>query len=485
MTLLSYAGAKKLPPVKSEKPFGKPRLPVSPKSSDEYEAAWDYVREKPAGDRLHAFSVKNSEAISLNNSRIPIVRRCGLCPLGNSVEMGAWTMAKTADVVVIGAGVIGCAVAYFNAKNGASVILIDSGDIASGTSSHCDGNILVCDKTPGFDALFAKKSQDMFEDLSRELSYPIEWKRRGSLYLCESEEELAIAAGYCKEMQDIGFPMRMLDQKEIHDDEPYLAGDLVGGLETGCDGSLYPIGLCYAYALGAEKLGAQLFLHNPVKGIRIEPENFRIDTQEGVVLAKSVVNCAGVKSPEIGKMVGLSIPVQARQGQILVSEQTFPVARRKVHEFGYMLAKFGTGTYKRKVSDIVERNGVAFVFEPTHADNFLIGSSRRFVGEDISSDIEVMQALAQRAIRFFPIIRDIKVIRAYSGVRPFTPDHMPIVSDSSIPGFYIATGHEGDGIGLSPATGLGIANMIAGKEAFMDLTPLSIDRFKIIGGSST
>lgn len=390
-------------------------------------------------------------------------------------------MAKTADVAVIGAGAIGSAVAYYSAKNGASVSLIDAGDIAEGTSSRCDGNILVCDKLPGFDAKFAKASQDMFPALAEELSYPIEWKRKGSLYLCESEEELEIAKGYCEEMRALGFPMRMMDKKEIHEDEPLLAEDLPGGLETGCDGSLYPIGLCYALALGAEKLGAKLCLHSPVTAVTQEGDSWRIMTKEGDVLAKNVVNCAGVWAPAIGRMVGLDIPIEARQGQILVSEQTFQVGRRKVHEFGYMLAKFGTGNYKRPVSQRVEKNGVAFVFEPTDAHNFLIGSSRRFVGEDISSDIEVMQAIAERAIRFFPVIRDIKVIRTYSGVRPFTPDHVPIVSGTGLPGFYVATGHEGDGIGLSPATGRGIADMIAGKDPFMDLAPLSMARFAQTG----
>ena len=141
------------------------------------------------------------------------------------------------------------------------------------------------------------------------------------------------------------------------------------------------------------------------------------------------------------------------------------------------MAKFQTDGYKRPVSEAIERNGVAFVFEPTASNNFLIGSSRRFAGEDISSDIEVMQAIAERAIRFFPIIADIKVIRAYTGVRPFTPDHMPIVSATPVPGFYIAAGHEGDGIGLSPITGKMIADMIAGNELIMDISPLRYSRF--------
>lgn len=386
-------------------------------------------------------------------------------------------MRKAADVAVIGAGIIGASAAYFNAKAGADVVLIDRGDIAEGTSSRSDGNILVCDKMPGFDALFAKASQDMFDSLSRELDYPIEWRRKGSLFLVENEEEFGIAAKFCEDMKACGLPMRMMDRYEIHEDEPYLAEDLYGGLETACDGSVYPIGLCLGMALGAQKLGAELMLHTAVTGIDRDGGAFVIHCGGKDVAAKNIVDCAGVWSPAIGRMVGLEIPVRARQGQILVSEKTFRVGRRKVHEFGYLIAKFGTDGYRRPVSERVERNGVAFVFEPTASDNFLIGSSRRFAGEDVSSDIEVMQAMAERAVRFFPVIRDIKIIRAYSGLRPFTPDHMPIISDTPLPGFYIAAGHEGDGIGLSPVTGRCIADMIAGKAPLMDLSPVSYRRF--------
>jgi len=272
--------------------------------------------------------------------------------------------------------------------------------------------------------------------------------------------------------------MRMLDRKEIKEDEPYLADDLVGGLETACDGALFPIGLCYAYAFQAKKLGAEFRLYSTVTDIeRKADREFTVRFGGDSITAKNIVNCAGVWSPAVGKMVGLDIPVKPRQGQILVGEQTFQIGRRKVHEFGYLVAKFQTGGYKRPVSERVERNGVAFVFEPTESNNFLIGSSRRFAGEDISNDIDVMQALAERAVRFFPVLRDIKIIRAYTGIRPFTPDHMPIVSDTEIPGFYIAAGHEGDGIGLSAISGKFISDMIAGNQLPMDISPLRFNRF--------
>lgn len=386
-------------------------------------------------------------------------------------------MGRVFDVAVIGAGVIGTATAYYNAKNGADVVLVDSGDIAQSTSSKSDGNILVCDKQPGFDAIYAKKSQEMFAGLEDELEYEFDWTQKGSLFLTETEEEHEIASKFCDDMKECGIQMRMLDRKETLDDEPYLAKDVYGGLETISDGSVYPIGLAYGFALAVKRAGGELSLHNPVLSIKKVNGEFVIQTKEQTIYAKNVVNACGVGAPEVGRMVGLDIPIKARQGQILVSEQTFRVARRKVHEFGYMLTKFQGAGYERKVSERVKRNEVAFVFEPTGHNNFLIGSSRSFVGENINSEIDVMQALAERAIRFFPIIANIKVIRAYSGLRPFTPDHMPIVSDTPISGYYIAAGHEGDGIGLAPITGKSIANMIAGEKLAMDLSPLSYNRF--------
>ena len=120
---------------------------------------------------------------------------------------------------------------------------------------------------------------------------------------------------------------------------------------------------------------------------------------------------------------------------------------------------------------------MAMVFEPTEAGNFLIGSSRRFVGESTASYRRVLRAMAQRAIRFFPVIKDIRIIRSYAGARPFTPDHLPIVSGTEVPGFFIGAGHEGDGIGLSLISGKLLAEMVSGRPLSMDVAPLSFSRF--------
>ncbi len=388
--------------------------------------------------------------------------------------------AKTADVVVIGGGVVGTAIAYFLVKNNIDVILVEKGAIAAGTSGRGEGDVLVCDKTPGFDSRLTRLSQDLFPEMANELDYDINWTQKGSLLAIENEEEMEVAKTFCAQLAAEGLPVRILDKYEVHEDEPYLAPDIVGGMETDCDGSLNPMALAYGLVYGAKKMGARILTHTAVTDIRLDAKGCieGAVTEHEEIVTKRVVNAAGAWASEIGKLVGLHIPIRPRQGQILVAERTFPVARRKVMEFGYMMAKFENSDYTRNVTLEMEKYGVALVFEPTEAQNFLIGSSRRFVGMDTSCQIEVLHAMAQRAIRFFPVVKDIKVIRSYAGLRPFTPDHLPIISETEIPGFYVAAGHEGDGIGLSLITGKLISQMICDEPPAIPIESLKLSRFK-------
>jgi sarcosine oxidase subunit beta len=386
----------------------------------------------------------------------------------------------SADVVVIGGGVVGTAIAYFLVRKNIDVILLEKGAITAGTSGKCEGDVLVCDKTPGFDSHLTRLSQDLFPQIANELDYDIGWTQKGSLLAIENEAEMEAAKTLCSQLAAEGLPVRILDKYEVHEDEPYLAPDIVGGLETDCDGSLNPMALAYGLVNGAKKLGAKVLTHCAVTGIGLDANGGveRVVTAGEEISTKRVVNAAGAWAAEIGKLAGLDIPIKPRQGQMLVAERTFRVARRKVMEFGYMMAKFDSPGYARQVTPEMKKYGVALVFEPTEAQNFLIGSSRRFVGMDTSCHIDVLRALAQRAIRFFPVIKDIKVIRSYAGLRPFTPDHLPIISETEVPGFYVAAGHEGDGIGLSLITGKLISQMICDEAPAVPMEALKLSRFK-------
>ncbi|MCB2215749.1 MAG: FAD-binding oxidoreductase [Desulfobulbaceae bacterium] len=383
------------------------------------------------------------------------------------------------ETIIIGGGVQGTAIGHYLAAKGMQVALLEKNSIAAGTSGRCDGNILVADKMPGFDSNLNKMSQDLFPTLSEEIDYDIHWTQKGSLTMAESEEEMVLAVGFCKQLNDAGIPAKILDKKEIHDDEPHLADHVPGGFEVACDGSLNPMRLAHGLARSiTRKRGTILTAAEVFKIEQDTSGNHIVHSNRGPLHCEHLVCAAGVWSPAIGAMLGIDIPVRPRQGQILVSERSSYVARRKLTEFGYLAAKFEQSNYQRKVSPEMEEFGIATVFEPTREGNFLIGSSRRFAGLDVRSDSRVLRAMAQRAIQYLPIIRNIKVIRSYAGVRPYTPDHRPIISETGIPGFYVATGHEGDGIGLSLITGKLISQLIYKEEPSADLTLLSLSRFK-------
>jgi len=187
------------------------------------------------------------------------------------------------------------------------------------------------------------------------------------------------------------------------------------------------------------------------------------------------VNAAGVWAPKIGQMLDVNIPIEPRKGHIIVASRQQHVGCRKVMEFGYLISKFGG---KRKVDALTEKYGVALVFEPTESQNFLIGSSREFVGFHTGINNEVIKCIANRAIRFYPKMADMMVIRSYAGLRPWTEDHLPIISRvEHIPNYFIAAGHEGDGISLAAVTGKVIEELLNEKETIIPIEPLRLSRF--------
>ncbi|WZY00852.1 FAD-dependent oxidoreductase [Bacillus sp. FSL W7-1360] len=382
------------------------------------------------------------------------------------------------EVAVIGGGIIGCAVAYYTAKLGYDVTVIEKGELACGTSSHCDGNVLAIDKEPGFDSQMTLKSQQLLDELAKELPLPFEYRQPGSILVCETEAEMVAAEKWVQQQTDAGLDFRMLDQQDIRHESPYLAADLLGGLVCHSDSTVNPYMLTYALFAGAQAYGAKLLKHTAVKDIVRDEEcgTYTIETTTGQVVTKKVVNCGGVWAPTFGEMVGLDIPIVPRKGHILVSTRQVPVSPRKVMEFSYLMTKFGQ---ERVVDHETEKYGAALVFEPTASQNFLLGSSREFVGFHQQVNWQAVRAIARRCMRFYPKLADMHLLRVYFGFRPWTCDHLPIVSPvAQLPGYYIAAGHEGDGIGLAPITGKVIAEMIHGCEPSIDPYPVRFERFE-------
>ncbi|SIT71845.1 NAD(P)/FAD-dependent oxidoreductase [Edaphobacillus lindanitolerans] len=381
------------------------------------------------------------------------------------------------DVVVIGGGIMGAAIAYYGSKSGLDITVLEKGSLASGTSSRCDGNILAIDKDPGFDSQMSLVSQQLVHELSSELEMSFEYRNPGSILVCENDAEMEAAQQWVDRQLAAGLDFKMLDREDLRNESKFFADDLYGGLECKTDSTVNPYMLTFSMFHSAKKQGARIHTNTEVTNLRRNPDGtFTIETNGETFTANRVVNAGGVWAPRIGSMLGVNVPIYPRKGQLIVASRQEMVGLRKVMEFGYLISKFGG---ERVVDEMTEKYGVALVFEPTESQNFLIGSSRQFAGFNTKVNHEVTRYIAKRAVRFYPKIADMTVIRTYAGLRPWTEDHLPIISEvEGIPGFYIAAGHEGDGISLAAVTGKVVEEMLNGKETCIPTDSVRLSRFK-------
>jgi glycine/D-amino acid oxidase-like deaminating enzyme len=382
----------------------------------------------------------------------------------------------TPTVVIVGGGVIGAASAYYLAEAGASVIVLDQGDVGGGTSSRCDGNVLAIDKEPGYDGQLALKSQELLADLAARLG-PMEYRSPGSYLVCDNDEEVDPAREWVERQRAHGLPFRFLDRPAIHQALPDLAADVPAGLYCRSDATLNPLLYVARLVAAARARGALVRPHTPVAHLETTGgcvTGVRLASGERVT-GDYVVVAAGVWSPPLAADVGVALPIRPRKGHLLVSSRGPVFGTVKVMEFGYLMSKFGR---ERRAPAEALRYGVALVYEPTMSGNFLLGSSREFVGFDTTPDPAVIRAIARRAQRFYPGMAEATVIRAYAGLRPWTPDHLPIVSRvEEHPGLLVAAGHEGDGIGLAAVTGALIRDLVLDRPPIVDPAPLRWNRF--------
>jgi glycine/D-amino acid oxidase-like deaminating enzyme len=377
---------------------------------------------------------------------------------------------RSPDIVVVGAGVVGAACAYHLAVAGVRVRLFERSHVASGSSGACEGNVLAWDTELERELPLALRSADAWARLAEELSDDFEYDRKGSIVVAETAEELAAAAARARVLAELGVSGDVLDAEALRREEPYAAHDLPGGVLYPGDAQLEPRLATAALVRAAVAAGAELVSGEDVKRI-VRGADGRargIETGSGTVAAGAVVVAAGVWTPELLAPVGLHVPVTPRKGQVIVLERSPGRFRRKLSEAGYVAA--------------VEANDaelqVAMVVESTPSGTALLGSSRQHVGFDRNVEIAVAGAIARRAARFFPVLHDARALRIYAGLRPLTPDHVPIIGPfAEAPNICVATGHEGAGIGLAPGTGELVAAWATGAASPLPLEWYSPDRF--------
>ncbi len=385
-------------------------------------------------------------------------------------------MHTTADVAVVGGGVVGTAITYYLAKYGAKVCLLERGDIANGTSSAAANGVALQTKPPGPKQNLARASAKLFHGLSAELEADIEFVNEGGMLVAETEEQLELVSTKAQKSVELGLKVEILSARQTLSMQPCLTPHIVGAAYCAEDSITNPYLLALAFTRAARRLGATINTYTEVIDIEYQGDKIEaVVTKQGKILTDTVVNAAGPWSPKLAKMVGIDLPVEPRKGELLVTEAVPPTIRGVLISASYLLSK------ALPTADADKSKMTAGMYAAqAQRGNLVIGSTRQFADYDRSSSYQGIQTLLQQATTFMPLLANLHVLRSYAGLRPSSPDGLPILGRSSeLPGFVIACGHEGDGIALSPITGQRIAALITGQITETEMAPFSPQRFSL------
>lgn len=372
------------------------------------------------------------------------------------------------DAIVIGAGIVGasCALALTNA--GLKVLVVDRGPVASGTTGAGEGNILVSDKEPGPELTLALKSRDLWFEMREDVGDSFELEAKGGVVVSRGDDRLL--REYAGRQKSAGVEVKEVGDQELHELEPHLTPEIHTGILYPQDSQCQPM-LAAAQALRVVRTrGGEVITSATVMKINSGLGKIEgVETTKGNFQAPVVVNATGTWAGEIAKLAGSNLPIAPRKGFILVTAPMPQLIFHKVYDSDYV-ANVASGDADLQTSTVVEG---------TRSGTILIGASRERIGFDKRMNVEVLRKLAAQATSLFPILRDVQLLRAYNGFRPYAPDHLPVIGeDSIVSGLWHSAGHEGAGIGLAPGSARLIADLIIGATPFMDSAPFSPGRFQ-------
>lgn len=378
-------------------------------------------------------------------------------------------MNSASDVLVIGAGVIGAATAYFAAQQGLTVTVLDKGLPASGTSSACEGNILVSDKELGPELELTRYSLGVWHGDLAEHKRLWEFESKGGIIVASRESSLESLNRVMAAQARYGVVVEKLDPDTLRNAEPNITPDALGGASYPEDCQVQPMLVAAHLVRLATDAGARFVADTPVTGfVRSGDRITGVRTPRGDFSAGAVVNCAGTWAGELAALAGVNVPVLPRRGFVMVTEPLPPMVHHKVYAAEY-IDNVGSSDAGLQASPVVEG---------TPSGTILIGSTRERVGFDPTVSTNALRLLAGNAVALFPFLEHVKAIRHYHGFRPYCPDHLPVIGhDERAPGLWHAAGHEGAGIGLSAGTGKLLAQALSGQSPDLDLSPFAPARF--------
>ena len=368
-------------------------------------------------------------------------------------------LPQRADVVVIGGGVMGASTAFHLAEAGVDVTLLERDSLASGSTSKAAGGVRA-NFSDELNIALGLRSLSAFENFEARPGQQIDLIQDGYLFVLTTPEDVELFEKSVALQNALGVNSRMLTPGEAQEISPLLS--LTGVLAAAFsprDGHCTPESVVLGYATGARKHGAQILTQTSVVGIDLEEDQITaVRTSDGTIKTTCVINCAGAWSPQIGEMVGLSIPVVPYRREILVTEPVADLPRRFP-----MTIDFSTSLY-------FHREG----------EGLLMGFSDQEVvaGFSLARDAAFSEKLADLATVRAPRILDAGIRTGWAGLYEVTPDHNALLGEwDGVSRFLYATGFSGHGFLQGPAIGEILRDLYLGATPFVDISPLAIERF--------
>ena len=391
-------------------------------------------------------------------------------------------MAETADIVVIGGGVIGSSVVHYLTRlldPSTRIVLCDRGPVAGATSGSCMGHLMVTPDSAQ-DYALTKTSVALWGQLNEELG-GFDYNPTGALYLAENDEDQEMFAVLQKQFDDNGDRADVLDAKSLREVEPGLADDVPGALFYPGDGVVLPMLACGALLRGAKRRNPNVCVRSHCGVNGFEREGGRVTavkTERGVIATDTVVNACGVWAPDLSERLGEQrLPIYPRAGNLAITGHHVSPIRTQLLEISYLRFAHAASEVD-PTSTTTDRGGHAVNMQPQRNGGCLIGSTRQFCGMDKDINRALLERSLMRAERYAPGVAAAPIVRTWVGLRPYSVDNHPLIGPwDPVKGFYIAAGHEGLGITMAPITGLLLAQQIAGVAPEIDVTPYLPARF--------
>lgn len=363
---------------------------------------------------------------------------------GHGLPAGSGPLAASAETVIIGGGIMGLGIAYQLAKRGRSnVAVLESSYLASGASGRNGGGVRMQWSTE-MNIQLMQQSIALCRDFASEMGINIWLRQGGYLFLARTPEERTRMERNVALQNRCGVPTRMLEPRELLRIVPELNLD---GLLCGCfnprDGVVFPWPFLWGYANRAVALGVKLHTYTKVVGIDPLPGGgFLVHTSKGNIRADRIINAAGAWSPQVAKLVGITLPNHPHRHEILSTEPLKPFLKP-------LVSLLSTGLY---FSQSMRGEIVGGITVPDDSHGIQLGSRLLF-----------LEKIAAELVALMPRLAGVKVVRQWAGPYDVSPDGYPILgTPDSVPGFYLACGFVGHGFMMAPVMANLYADLLCG-----------------------